>query len=48
MDITSRPREHVRDDAGHGHMNTTVQYIEINRDERHGSAKNKQLLPEEG
>ena len=46
MDITSRPREHVRDDAGHGHMNTTVQYIEINREERHDSAKHKALLPE--
>lgn len=45
LDIISRPREHVRDDAGHGHMNTTVQYIEINREERHESAKHKGLLP---
>lgn len=47
VDITTRPREHVRDDAGHGNAATTEQYIDTKRGERHASAKHKALLPNE-
>lgn len=40
-DVKTRPRDHVRDDAGHGSMATTDLYIESNRRERHASGKNK-------
>ena len=42
-DIKTRPREHVRDDAGHSTMQTTDRYIESDTRERHASAKNKRL-----
>ena len=42
-DVKSRPREHVRDDAGHSSMATTDRYIESDRRERHASAKKKLL-----
>lgn len=42
-DVKVRPRDHVRDDAGHGSMATTDLYIESNRRERHASGKNKKV-----
>lgn len=42
-DVKTRPRDHVRDDAGHGSMATTDLYIESNRRERHASGKNKKV-----
>ena len=40
-DIKRRPREHVRDDAGHSSSATTDKYIDIDLRERHASAKKK-------
>jgi site-specific recombinase XerC len=40
-DVRSRPREHVRDDAGHASMATTDRYIESDQRERHYSGKKK-------
>lgn len=40
-DVKRRPREHVRDDAGHSSSQTTDQYIDIDLRDRHRSAKNK-------
>lgn len=42
-DITERPREHVRDDAGHASMATTDRYIESDQRERHLSGRKKQV-----
>ena len=42
-DIKTRPREHVRDDAGHSTMQTTDRYIESDARERHASGKNKRI-----
>ena len=42
-DVKIRPREHVRDDAGHSTMATTDRYIESDRRERHQSGKKKPL-----
>ena len=42
-DVKVRPREHVRDDAGHASMATTDRYIDSDRRERHQSAKKKRL-----
>jgi site-specific recombinase XerD len=44
-DVEHRPREHVRDDAGHESAVITDRYIDIDRIARHNSAKNKQLKP---
>jgi len=44
-DVEFRPREHVRDDAGHGSATTTDQYIDIDRKARHDSARTKPLKP---
>ncbi|PHQ79949.1 MAG: integrase [Coxiella sp. (in: Bacteria)] len=46
-DVKHRPREHVRDDAGHGSSAITDKYIDIERRARHASAKNKVINPEE-
>lgn len=46
-DVKSRPREHVRDDAGHSSGAITDKYIDIERRERHASAKKKRLRQEE-
>lgn len=43
-DVKVRPREHVRDDAGHSSSAITDKYIDIERRERHLSAKNK-IIP---
>jgi len=40
-DVKTRPREHVRDDAGHSSSAITDQYIDIELRERHASAKKK-------
>jgi site-specific recombinase XerD len=40
-DVKFRPREHVRDDAGHASMQTTDRYIESDLRERHASGKKK-------
>ena len=40
-DVKHRPREHVRDDAGHGSSAITDRYIDVERTERHASARNK-------
>ena len=42
-DVKMRPREHVRDDAGHATMATTDRYIESDRRERHQSGQKKPL-----
>lgn len=42
-DVKRRPREHVRDDAGHSSSQTTDRYIDVELRERHQSAKNKPI-----
>jgi site-specific recombinase XerC len=42
-DVKIRPREHVRDDAGHASMATTDRYIESDLRERHASGKKKRI-----
>lgn len=43
-DVKRRPREHVRDDAGHNSSATTDKYIDVELRERHQSAKKKPIL----
>lgn len=40
-DVKHRPREHVRDDAGHSSSATTDRYIDVELEARHKSAKDK-------
>jgi len=42
-DVKFRPREHVRDDAGHASMATTDRYIDSDLRERHESGQNKRI-----
>lgn len=42
-DVKNRPREHVRDDAGHSSSAITDQYIDIELRARHESAKKKPI-----
>lgn len=42
-DVKFRPREHVRDDAGHSSMATTDRYIESDLRERHESGRKKRI-----
>ena len=42
-DVKIRPREHVRDDAGHSSGAITDKYIDIELKERHKSAKRKTI-----
>ncbi|MFK5914040.1 MAG: site-specific integrase [Woeseiaceae bacterium] len=42
-DVKFRPREHVRDDAGHASMATTDRYIDSDMRERHESGRNKRV-----
>ena len=42
-DVKHRPREHVRDDAGHASMATTDRYIDSDLRERHLSGKRKKI-----
>lgn len=44
-DVKIRPREHVRDDAGHSSSAITDKYIDIELRARHASAKNKRVKP---
>lgn len=44
-DVKHRPREHVRDDAGHGSSAITDRYIDVELRERHASAKKKIIKP---
>lgn len=45
-DVKTRPREHVRDDAGHSSSAITDKYIDIELRERHLSAQKKPLVSE--
>lgn len=42
-DVKIRPREHVRDDAGHGSSAITDKYIDVELRERHRSARKKTI-----
>lgn len=42
-DVKFRPREHVRDDAGHASMATTDRYIDSDLRERHESGRSKRI-----
>ncbi len=42
-DVKIRPREHVKEDAGHSSMATTDKYIDSELRERHASAVNKTI-----
>lgn len=46
-DVKHRPREHVRDDAGHGSSAITDKYIDVELRERHASSKKKTIKPQE-
>jgi site-specific recombinase XerD len=43
-DVKIRPREHVRDDAGHSSSATTDRYIDVEKQARHKSARKKQIV----
>lgn len=43
-DVKHRPREHVRDDAGHGSSAITDRYIDVELKERARSAKDKSIV----
>lgn len=45
-DVKIRPREHVKEDAGHSSMATTDKYIDSEMRERHASAVNKKISRE--
>jgi site-specific recombinase XerD len=45
-DVKFRPREHVRDDAGHGSSAITDRYIDVELRERHASARKKNIKPD--
>ncbi len=44
-DIETRPREHVRDDAGHSSSSTTDRYINVDEKARSSSALDKSFTP---
>jgi len=46
-DVKIRPREHVRDDAGHSSSAITDKYIDIELRERHESARKKRIFDDE-
>jgi site-specific recombinase XerD len=46
-DVKLRPREHVRDDAGHSSSAITDRYVDVHLSERHASAKKKVIKPQE-
>jgi integrase len=46
-DVKIRPREHVRDDAGHSSSSITDKYIDIELQERAASARKKVIIPED-
>ncbi len=43
-DVKMRPKEHVRDDAGHSSSAITDKYIDVELQERHKSARDKTIL----
>lgn len=43
-DVKIRPREHVRDDAGHSSSVTTDRYIDVEKKARHRSAQHKKIV----
>ncbi len=43
-DVKIRPREHVRDDAGHSSSATTDRYIDIEKQARYQSARKKRII----
>jgi len=45
-DVKIRPREHVRDDAGHSSSAITDRYVDVELKERHKSAKKKKIGPD--
>ncbi|KTC77031.1 tyrosine-type recombinase/integrase [Legionella brunensis] len=45
-DVKIRPREHVRDDAGHSSSATTDRYIDVEMHARHQSARKKKIIVE--
>lgn len=45
-DVKHRPREHVRDDAGHSSSAITDRYIDVELRARHASGKKKWIKPE--
>ena len=45
-DVQFRPKEHVKEDAGHASMATTDRYINTEMRERHASARHKKLKPD--
>ena len=45
-DVKHRPKEHVKEDAGHASMATTDRYVDTELRERHASARSKRLKPE--
>ncbi len=45
-DVKIRPREHVRDDAGHSSGAITDRYIDVELRERHLSARKKVIFEE--
>lgn len=45
-DVKLRPREHVKEDAGHSSMATTDKYIDSELRERHASGRNKKIKRE--
>ena len=45
-DVKFRPKEHVKEDAGHASMATTDRYIDTEMRERHASARYKKLKPD--
>ena len=45
-DVKIRPREHVRDDAGHSSSAITDRYVDVELKERHKSAKRKKIHQE--
>jgi len=46
-DVKTRPREHVRDDAGHASSAITDRYVDIELRERHASSKKKRIKPDD-
>jgi site-specific recombinase XerD len=44
-DVKFRPREHVRDDAGHGSSAITDKYIDVELRARHASGRKKRIKP---
>jgi len=42
-DVKNRPREHVRDDAGHSSSAFTDRYVDVELRERQKSAKRKKI-----